>query len=179
MEDYYQVAPRYGTNQDLVDLFEEAHKRNMHVLLDLVPGHTSITHAWFKESAQPKKHAYTDRYIWTNSVKKMMDDVDGIASVLRGFWQREGCCGVNCFSSQPALNYGFANITDNSWQQPVDAPGPVATNVVLNPFDRVVTAKDMGIDQMKKLICWGEKIRKTAEGTIEIAPKSMVWLIEE
>lgn len=88
MEDYYQVAPRYGTNQDLVDLFEEAHKRNMHVLLDLVPGHTSITHAWFKESAQPKKNAYTDRYIWTNSVKKMMDDVDGIASVLRGFWQR-------------------------------------------------------------------------------------------
>jgi len=50
---------------------------------------------------------------------------------------------------------------------------------VLNPFDRVVTAKDMGIDQMKELICWGEKIRKTAEGTIEIAPKSMVWLIEE
>ena len=84
MEDYYQVAPRYGTNQDLVDLFEEAHKRNMHVLLDLVPGHTSITHAWFKESAQPKKNAYTDRYIWTNSVKKMMDDANDFAQTSWG-----------------------------------------------------------------------------------------------
>lgn len=136
VEDYYQVAPRYGTNQDLVELFEKAHKRGMHVLLDLVPGHTSITHAWFKESMQPKENAYTDRYIWSNGVEKMMKDVDGIASVLRGFWQREGCCGVNCFSSQPALNYGFANITDDSWQQSVDAPGPVATREELKNIMR-------------------------------------------
>ena len=38
VEDYYTVAPRYGTNEDLVHLFEEAHERQMHVLLDLVPG---------------------------------------------------------------------------------------------------------------------------------------------
>ena len=37
--DYYTVAPRYGTNEDLKNLFAEAHKRGMHVLLDLVPGH--------------------------------------------------------------------------------------------------------------------------------------------
>ena len=43
VEDYYTVAPRYGTNEDLVHLFEEAHKRQMHVLLDLVPGHTAVT----------------------------------------------------------------------------------------------------------------------------------------
>ena len=44
VEDYYTVAPRYGTNEDLVRLFQEAHKRDMHVLLDLVPGHTAIEH---------------------------------------------------------------------------------------------------------------------------------------
>ena len=42
VEDYYTVAPRYGTNEDLVHLFEEAHKRQMHVLLDLVPGEEFI-----------------------------------------------------------------------------------------------------------------------------------------
>lgn len=40
--DYYQAAPRYGTNADLKRLFNEVHKRNMHILLDLVPGHTSV-----------------------------------------------------------------------------------------------------------------------------------------
>ena len=37
VEDYYTVAPRYGTNADLVRLFKEAHERDMHVILDLVP----------------------------------------------------------------------------------------------------------------------------------------------
>lgn len=48
VEDYYMVAPRYGTNEDLANLFKEAHKRDMHILLDLVPGHTSVQHEWFK-----------------------------------------------------------------------------------------------------------------------------------
>jgi len=45
--DYYKVAPRYGTNDDLIRLFDEVHKRGMHILLDLVPGHTSWEHPWF------------------------------------------------------------------------------------------------------------------------------------
>ncbi len=50
VRDYYKVAPRYGTNDDIKELFEKAHQLDMHVLLDLVPGHTSIEHPWFKES---------------------------------------------------------------------------------------------------------------------------------
>ena len=50
VSDYCRVAPRYGTNEDLVRLFREAHRRGMHVLLDLVPGHTSIQHPWFQQS---------------------------------------------------------------------------------------------------------------------------------
>jgi maltose alpha-D-glucosyltransferase/alpha-amylase len=47
VSDYYLAAPRYGTNEDLKRLFEEVHKRSMHILLDLVPGHTSTEHKWF------------------------------------------------------------------------------------------------------------------------------------
>jgi len=36
ISDYYQVAPRYGTNADLQCLFDEAKKLGMHVILDLV-----------------------------------------------------------------------------------------------------------------------------------------------
>ena len=37
VSDYYTAAPRYGTNEDLKRLFDEVHKRGMHILLDLVP----------------------------------------------------------------------------------------------------------------------------------------------
>lgn len=53
VRDYTQVAPRYGTNDDLIVLFEAAHQRDMHVLLDLVPGHTSEEHHWFQASSRP------------------------------------------------------------------------------------------------------------------------------
>lgn len=120
--DYYRVAPRYGTNEDLKQLFDEAHKRGIRVLLDLVPGHTSVEHPWFRESMKPEKNEYTDRYIWTNSIWK---SPEGMAC-LRGISQRDGSCALNFFSCQPALNYGFYEITA-PWQQSPNDPGPQAT----------------------------------------------------
>ncbi len=122
--DYCQAAPRYGTNQDLKRLFEEAHRRGMHVLLDLVPGHTSVAHPWFRQSMQAEPNEYTDRYVWTDSVWK---SPEGYGS-LRGISARDGSCMVNFFSCQPALNYGYYRPDPaQSWQQPTDAPGPKAT----------------------------------------------------
>ena len=68
VSDYYTAAPRYGTNEDLKRLFDEVHKRGMYILLDLVPGHTSVEHPWFKESLKAQKNPYTDRYIWTDNI---------------------------------------------------------------------------------------------------------------
>ena len=124
VSDYYLAAPRYGTNEDLKRLFLEVHKRGMHILLDLVPGHTSTEHKWFKESMKANKNEYTDRYVWTDSI---WIEPDGMAS-LRGISDRDGSCAVNFFSHQPALNYGFYKPDPaKKWQQPMDAPGPKAT----------------------------------------------------
>lgn len=122
VEDYYTVAPRYGTNEDLAHLFEEAHKRDMHVILDLVPGHTAVTHKWFKESMKAEKNEYTDRYVWTDCI---WEEPQGM-NCIRGISDRDGSCAVNFFSHQPALNYGFYT-QERDWQQPQDAPGPQAT----------------------------------------------------
>lgn len=124
VSDYYLVAPRYGTNEDLKRLFEEVHRRGMHILLDLVPGHTSTEHKWFKESMKAEKNRYTDRYVWTDSI---WEEPQGMGC-LRGISDRDGSCAVNFFSHQPALNYGFYRPDpDKKWQQPMDAEGPRAT----------------------------------------------------
>lgn len=120
--DYDTVAPRYGTNEDLKELFAEAHKRDMHVLLDLVPGHTSVEHPWFKESMKAEKNEFTDRYIWTNSVSEPPEGM----GCLRGISPRDGAVALNFFSIQPALNYGFY-VRTRPWQQSPEDEGPRAT----------------------------------------------------
>lgn len=120
--DYFTAAPRYGTNEDLKTLFAEAHKRGIHVLLDLVPGHTSVEHPWFKASMQPEENPYTHRYVWTDSVWEAPESM----GCLRGISQRDGSCALNFFTCQPALNYGYYNIT-RPWQQSPEDEGPRAT----------------------------------------------------
>ena len=133
VEDYYTVAPRYGTNEDLVHLFEEAHKRDMHVLLDLVPGHTAVTCKWFRESMKAEKNEYTDRYVWTDNVWESPENL----ATIRGISDRDGSCVVNFFSHQPALNYGFYQPDpEKKWQQPMDAEGPLATREELKNIMR-------------------------------------------
>ncbi len=125
VEDFYLAAPRYGTNEDLKRLFDEAHKRDIRILLDLVPGHTAVTCKWFLESSKAERNEYTDRYIWTNSIGQRCDDIPEIEGSLRGFSERNGCCAVNYFSTQPAINYGFAKVTEE-WQFAVDSPEVMA-----------------------------------------------------
>ena len=122
VSDYYLAAPRYGTNEDLKRLFSEVHKREMHIILDLVPGHTSTEHKWFRESMKAEKNEFTDRYVWTDSV---WEEPEGMGC-LRGISDRDGSCAVNFFSHQPALNYGFYK-PDRPWQQSVNDDGPRAT----------------------------------------------------
>lgn len=135
--DYYKVAPRYGTNDDLYNLFAEAHKRDMHVILDLVPGHTSDQCEWFKRSALPERNGYSDRYIWTNSVW----DRPAPYSWVSGNADRDGSYMLNFFLSQPALNYGFNHVTDPSWQIPYTDPRVQAT------FDEMLKVMRFWLDR--------------------------------
>ena len=124
--DYYQAAPRYGTNADLKRLFNEVHKRNMHILLDLVPGHTSVAHPWFKESCKADRNEFTDRYIWTDSTWGQLENMGSLC----GISEREGSVIVNFFAHQPALNYGFYKKT-LSW---VLITVPTRNPAVLTPI---------------------------------------------
>ena len=117
VRDYKKVAPRYGTNEDLYDLFRECHERGIRVLLDLVPGHTSDEHPWFIESCKAEHNQYSGRYVWTEHA------FQGIADhpYISGMKPRSGSYMLNFFASQPALNYGWLHRTE-SWMSAPDSP---------------------------------------------------------
>ena len=126
--DYRRVDPRYGTNDDLVRLFNEAHARGLRVVLDLVAGHTSNTHPWFLDSSRREPGEFRDRYIWTDTPWSAL----GEKGFVIGNCERAAAYHANFFYFQPSLNYGFARPDPaKPWQQPVDAPGPRATRAEL------------------------------------------------
>lgn len=122
VRDYKLAAPRYGTNEDLYNLFKTAHEKGIHVLLDLVPGHTSEEHEWFTKSSSNDPGEYKNRYVWTNSA---FQGIPG-RPYIGGMRDRDGCYMLNFFASQPALNYGFAERTED-WMLPPDHPDCIAT----------------------------------------------------
>ena len=126
VRNYCLAAARYGTNADLKRLFDTAHSMGMHVILDLVPGHTAIDHPWFKASCLPERNEYSSRYIWSDSVWETMEGIENVAGVLRGISDRDGSVATNFFSTQPALNYGFAK-KDKPWQSDIHSPEAMAT----------------------------------------------------
>ena len=64
VSDYTDIHPMFGTMDDFDRLLNEAHKRDLKVILDLVPNHTSDEHPWFKESRSSKDNPKRDWYIW-------------------------------------------------------------------------------------------------------------------
>ena len=119
VRDYRKVAARYGTNDDLKRLIDEVHKRGMRLLLDLVPGHTSLEHPWFKAAVSREKTPYDDYYVFTDGKVR---DLDGYPFIT-GYGERDGFYMINYFYSQPALNYGFSDPKpEHSWQLPCGDP---------------------------------------------------------
>jgi glycosidase len=120
--DFYKVAARYGTNDDFKNLCAEAHKRGIHVCLDLVAGHTSVAHPWFQQSALDQPNRYSNWYIWTPA----RENVPG-SQPFPGEHNRPDRYLPNFFPFQPALNYGYARPDPKEhWQLPTTDAACVA-----------------------------------------------------
>ena len=65
--DYYTINPLYGSNADMDALIEEAGKRGIRIVMDLVYNHTSDQHEWFQESRKSRDNPYSDWYIWRDA----------------------------------------------------------------------------------------------------------------
>ena len=131
VRDYKKVAPRYGTNNDLYRLFDLAHQKGIRVLLDLVPGHTSEEHDWFKMSSKAEPNDLSGRYIWTGKWFLGCRNIPYIG----GETERASTYLINFFKCQPSLNYGFLK-PEEPWQNPIDHPDAIATREALKDIMR-------------------------------------------
>ncbi|MGI6773102.1 MAG: alpha-glucosidase [Acutalibacteraceae bacterium] len=64
VSDYRDINPEYGTLEEFKEVLDEAHKRGLKVIMDLVVNHTSDQHEWFLESKKGEDNPYHDYYFW-------------------------------------------------------------------------------------------------------------------
>ncbi len=65
--DYLAIDPVSGTLADFEALLMEAHQRDMRVVLDIAPNHTSDQHEWFQDSRSSRDSRHRDWYIWKDA----------------------------------------------------------------------------------------------------------------
>lgn len=64
ISDYQKIMELYGTMDDFEELLNQAHKKGLKIVMDLVVNHTSDEHPWFVESRKSTNNSYRDYYIW-------------------------------------------------------------------------------------------------------------------
>ncbi|CAK2018659.1 Oligo-1,6-glucosidase [Vibrio crassostreae] len=67
ISDYQAIAKEFGSMEDMKRLMDEAKKRDIKIVMDLVVNHTSDEHRWFEQARSSKDNPYRDYYIWRDA----------------------------------------------------------------------------------------------------------------
>ena len=119
ISNYTNVHTSYGTLDDFQLVLDQAHRRGMRVLTELVLNHTSDQHPWFQEARQSKNNSRRDWYVWSDTPdpykKARIIFIDTELSnwawdpVSKSYyWHR-------FFSHQPDLNYDNPAVREEMW----------------------------------------------------------------
>ncbi|PXV59183.1 alpha-glucosidase [Dyella jiangningensis] len=107
--DYREVDPLFGTNADFDRLLAKAHALGLKVMIDQVLSHTSVEHAWFKESRESRDNPKADWYVWADAKDDGTPPNNWLSLFGGCAWQWEPRRGQyylhNFLTSQPDLNY--------------------------------------------------------------------------
>ncbi len=108
ISNYQAIMAEFGTMEEMEELIEEAKKRNIRIIMDLVVNHTSDEHPWFIEARKNKENPYRDYYIWRDPVNGK--EPNRLRSIFSGSaWQLDEKTGqyfLHLYSKrQPDLNW--------------------------------------------------------------------------
>ncbi len=114
--DYCGVHPDFGTLGDLEELIAEADRRELRVLLDLVPNHTSDQHKWFVDARQSRTSRYRDWYVWADPKPDGSPPNNWLSSFGGPAWTLSEETGQyylhNFLPEQPDLNWWNNEVRD-------------------------------------------------------------------
>ncbi|MGH9176955.1 MAG: maltose alpha-D-glucosyltransferase, partial [Acidimicrobiales bacterium] len=109
ISDFFTVLPEYGNLADAEQLVEEAHKRGLRIIADMVVNHTSDTHPWFQESRQDRTNPKADWYVWGDNPERWSEARIIFVDTEHSNWSwdpvRQQYYWHRFFSHQPDLNY--------------------------------------------------------------------------
>jgi maltose alpha-D-glucosyltransferase/alpha-amylase len=116
ISDFFTILPEYGQLADVVELVEEAHKRGIRVIADLVMNHTSDQHPWFLESRRDKTNPKADWYVWNDDDHRWPEARVIFVDSEKSNWSFDPVRGQyywhRFFSHQPDLNYDNPEVAD-------------------------------------------------------------------
>ncbi len=109
VSDYRAVQPVLGTLNDVDTLVAEAGRRNIRVLLDLVPNHTSNMHPWFISARESRDSVHRDFYVWADGKPDGSPPNNWLSSFGGPAWAFDPATGEwylhHFLPSQPDLNW--------------------------------------------------------------------------
>ncbi|MCW2586529.1 MAG: maltose alpha-D-glucosyltransferase [Frankiales bacterium] len=116
ISDFMKVLPEFGDLGDFVELVDEAHKRGMRIIADLVMNHSSDQHPWFQASRNDPEGPYGDYYVWSDTDAPYSDARVIFVDTERSNWTFDEARGQfywhRFFSQQPDLNYENVQVQD-------------------------------------------------------------------
>ena len=131
VSDHTDIDPKFGTLDDARQLIEEAHSRDLKVVIDYVINHTSNEHPWFEESRSSRDNPKRDWYVWRDGRSNGLPPTNWISVFSGPAWSFDEVTGQwfrhTYLREQPDLN----------WRNP---------EVVEAMFDVVRFWLDLGVD---------------------------------
>jgi alpha-glucosidase len=107
--DYCDVDPRFGTLASFDSLLAAAHARDLKVILDFVPNHTSDRHPWFAESRASRDNPRRDWYLWRDPAPGGGPPNNWISDFGGSAWEWDDRAGQYYYHAflkeQPDLNW--------------------------------------------------------------------------
>jgi alpha-glucosidase len=109
VSDYTAIAPEYGTLDDFDRLIDACHARDMKLLLDLVPCHTSVEHPWFRAARSSRGDPKRDWYIWADPAPDGGPPTNWVGAFSGSAWEWDEPTGQfychTFYPEQPNLNW--------------------------------------------------------------------------
>ncbi|NOH97191.1 alpha-glucosidase [Vibrio sp. 99-70-13A1] len=116
ISDYQAIAKEFGSMEDMQRLLDEANKRDIKIVMDLVVNHTSDEHTWFEQARSSKDNPYRDYYIWRDAKPdgSAPDDQESIFGGSAWHWdEHTHQYFFHLFSKrQPDLNWENTKVQD-------------------------------------------------------------------